>query len=99
MNINDSKDKEVIQETLRVGQESEFWLVVKQGIENNIKNIEIQIEHDENDDLPAEEYKSKMQNLRHRKKIWRSMLELPQLLIDHLQTPDQSEPEFDPYER
>ena len=98
MRLDNPQDKESIEETLRIGQETEFWKVIQEGVETNIKHLQTQLDSSENDELPADEYKSKMQNLRYRKKIWGDMLELPQLLIALIQKPNQEEPDLDVYD-
>ena len=97
MRLENPKDRASIEETLRQGESTEFWGIIKQALEDNIDQVQAQLDGDEIAELPASEYKIKAEILKWRKNHIKSMLDLPQSVIAHLKSPDQTEPDLDPY--
>ena len=97
MQLDDPKDSEAIQETLRSGQATDFWAVLKQVIEASIDSIKLQLDGEDIAELTPDKYKVMVEILKGRKKDLTKLLELPETLIMHLESPDQSEINFDPY--
>lgn len=75
----------------------DFWQILTEALDDNIANIDALLDDEENEKLPAEEYKLHMQNLRYRKKYLEHLKELPDLLISHLQTTPEQPFDTDPY--
>lgn len=82
---------------IRQGATSEFWKLICKIVDENIRLVEEQMESENMDDLPADEYKVMSQVLKLKKKMYLSLKDLPKSFLESKKLPDQSTPNFDPY--
>ena len=97
MRLDNPLDIESVKETLLQGQSSEFWLLVLQSLEQSIARLEGERDGEDIKDLPAEQYKVESELLKAKISYLKHLKEIPATIIQWLQQPDQSIPNFDPY--
>ena len=97
IDLKDPSNKEGYQETLRSGKATEFWSVLQQALRDSIEHIQSQLDGEDIADLSPEQYKVQVEILKGRKKDLQKLLELPDTLIVWLESPDQTQPNLDPY--
>jgi len=100
--LADSPDKEHLEKILREGAVTSFWKTVKRAIDENIDALNEtylkNIKNGEYDDFSAEECKIRM--LIYKEKVYHleQLKELPFSIVQSFGSPNQSEPELDPYD-
>jgi len=99
MKLDNPKDRESIQEVLRQGQQTEFWHILTQALDDSIEHIQSELDGDGITGLAPDKYKVMAEILKGRKKDLKKLKELPEILIVYLENPDQTAPDFDPYEK
>ncbi len=97
MKLKNPADSKNIQEVLRQGMNTEFWQIITQAIDDNIENLQEQMDSDKLLALPPDQYKLENEVLKEKRRHYQKLKELPLILIDWLQNPNQNEPELDPY--
>jgi len=91
------KTKEEISAILKKGTETDFWEILKIGIDENIERLEEKSRNGELRKLPAEEYKVENELLKMQIDYLKYLKELPDLISDSMGNPDNSIPDYDPY--
>lgn len=91
------KTKEEIATILKRGAETDFWDIMKTGIDENIELLEIETRKEELRKLPAEQYKFENELLKIKIDYLKYLKELPDLIAEAQGTPDNSIPDYDPY--
>ena len=99
IDIHDVENKDAVRDILSQGVSSDFWELLCQVLDDNIKAQDEQINDEDVMDLDPVQYKTTMEILKGRKSDLQKLKELPQKIILDLQDPNQTEPEFDPYEK
>ena len=97
MKLDNPKDKEAIQETLKQGKLTEFWNIIEQALDDSIKHLQYMQDGEEIKDLPADQYKLEAELIKAKKSYLEKLKHFPDTLGLWLVDPDQSEKEFDPY--
>lgn len=93
------KTNEDIKGILEAGTRTDFWEIILNGIDENIERIEGKMRDEELRKLPAEQYKLENELLKMQIDYLKYLKELPDLIKQSLGSPDNSTPDFDPYEK
>jgi hypothetical protein len=99
MKLSNPKDKKNIQKTLRQGAATEFWQIILQALDESIQYLQNQQDSEEMRELSSEQYKVENEILKAKRANLKILKELPSTIMGWLENPDQSEPEFDPYNK
>ena len=96
-------DNETRIELLRNGMQDEFWLMICDVLDENIKDAQEQIDAILEDPaistLPAEQYKTTLEILKSKKLDRQALKDLPRELMRQMQSSDSEHVEnLDPYE-
>lgn len=95
--LHDPKQKENVQEIMKQGQVQEFWLLILEAVDESIEHLQDERDGEEIKTLSADEYKLEAELLKAKIANLKKLKNLPQTLIQSLNSPDQSQPNFDPY--
>ena len=99
IDIHDPEQKDAVRDILSQGLRSDFWELLCQVLDDNIRHQDEQINDEDVMDLDPVMYKTTMEILKGRKSDLQKLKELPEKVILDLQDPNQTEPDFDPYEK
>ena len=99
IDIHNTENKDAIRDIVSQGMRSDFWEILCQVLDDNIRHQDEQINDEEVMDLDPVQYKTTMEILKGRKSDLQKLKELPEKIILDLQDPSQTEPDFDPYEK
>jgi len=87
-------------EILRTGQQTEFWRLIVEAIEESKAHIQKQMDGNDILDLPPEQYKMVNELFKSKKQFLDTLIKTPENLMSWLETPPNERPkEFDPYEK
>mgnify|MGYP001599874952 CR=1 FL=1 len=76
---------------------SEFWLIICESLDETIESIKVAQDNPKLSALPPDQYKVENEILRTRRQNLEDLKNLPTILIQSLEQPDQSEPNLDPH--
>lgn len=96
--INNPDNSKAVQQILLDGKATEFWHILCEVIDQNIKHVERQIfDREEGGSMDASEYKVWLETLKNRRHDLMELKNLPDSLMMKMNQPDQSIENFDPY--
>lgn len=86
---------------LNAGKTGEFWRIICEDIDKDIKKLETERDSDELASSPSDVYKLAMENIKDRVKHLRDLKEKPNTIILDLDNsePEEEEEDLDPYEK
>ena len=91
------KTTQTTEAILKSGETTEFWQIICDDIDKDIKELEMSRDSDTIASLPAMEYKLAMENIKDKIVHLRALKNKPQLIIANLDNPIEEE-NFDPYD-
>lgn len=97
IDIHDPKNIPVIRDVLRQGQQTEFWQVVCALIDESVARKRAELMGDDLLEVPGAEYKTRVEILKNEIIDRETLKDLPESFIVELESPDQTDPDFDPY--
>ena len=97
LDINDTRNKDAVQATLKQGAVSDFWKIIVQSLEDTIAMLKEEKGSDELAALPAAEYKIESEILRHKIKYLETLKAMPANLASWVELPEIDRENFDPY--
>lgn len=97
IDLNDPKQKATIRETLKAGQATEFWAIIVQSLNDSIAHLQKEQDGESMADLPPERYKVEAEILKSKRANLEKLKNMPTDLSSWLTSPDQTQPNFDPY--
>lgn len=92
------KEKDKI-EIIKQGAGGEFWKLLVDALHDSKDALRKQQESDDLKELPADQYKVENELLKAKIKYLDKLIGLPDTIVQWLQNPDNSQVEFDPYEK
>ena len=93
----DTQQSQSKQEILRQGQQSDFWQIILEYIQESKGHLRQQQDSDELKDLPADQYKVENELLKAKIKCLDKLTDYPNTIIGRLQNPNE-EKNWDVYE-
>jgi len=99
MDIKDPKNAKNIQAILREGKSSEFWQVICAFLDEDIEKHKAELMSDEFFTAPAEQYKVQAEVIKNHILDLQTLKDFPDECIIELDEPDQTETEYDPFEK
>lgn len=95
----DPKNVENAKEVLRRGQDTEFWQLLCDALDDSIVHLQAEQDGDDIKELPAEQYKVEAELLKAKRKYLAKLKDLPETLINYLTEPtgNREKENFDPY--
>ena len=99
MRLDEPKDKETIQAVMNEGMKGDFWKLIREYLDIKIEVVRNEKKGSDLRLLPAEEYKVSNEIMNSREQNFEDLKDIPETIIRYVESPDQTEPEFDPYAR
>lgn len=101
MDLNNPKDKESVQETLKLGIKTDFWKLILQALDDSVEHLNNLKASEDFKDLPPDRYKLESEIVKAKKEFLEKLKGMPTTLINYLESPndnsDEGEENFDPY--
>jgi len=84
----DPKRVEDVKELLKVGQTTEFWILICEALDDSIEHLQSEQDGEEVKDLPAEQYKLEVELLKAKRKYLKHLKNLPNGIIAYITQPE-----------
>lgn len=88
LDLTNPDHNKAIQEVLRQGMQGDFWMIIKQRLQQHVESVQRQLDSSELSALPADEYKTMTEKLKSEKLDRIGIMDMPEVILSELSNPD-----------
>ena len=97
LKLGRENDRKSAIEILKQGQDTDFWNLIQQAIQEGMEHLQNLIDSEKFEDMPPDQYKFEMEKLKAKKFYLKKLKDYPNTLINELENPEVENYNFDPY--